>query len=313
MQPDSLPSWRESEAKAAIAGFVERVSSTGSADFVEPFDRIAVFDNDGTLWCEKPFYVQGEFIAQRVRAMVEDRAELAENPVVRALAEGDFSGAVAAGGLEGLMGPLLGAHEGLTAEEFSAEAAQWLTTAVHPRFSRPYSMLVYQPMLELIELLRKNRFRVFIITGGGVEFVRSVSERVYGVSPDDVVGSAVELEVVRVGGVMQLVRKAQFRGSPNEGAPKVQNIQGSIGQRPILAAGNTAGDREMLEYAFRPDRPSLSLVIDHDDSEREYAYSGASFTDPGAASIATTASRFGWTVVSMRDDWEKVFPDGTHP
>jgi hypothetical protein len=163
-------------------------------------------------------------------------------------------------------------------------------------------------MLELIELLRGHSFRVYVVTGGGVEFVRAVSDELYGVQPDDVIGSSLELELTTIDGRLELVRQARFRGSPNEGAPKPVNIQAHVGRRPIVAAGNTAGDREMIEYAHTGPRPSLCLVVDHDDAEREYAYAGASLTDPGAEPITETAARMGWTVVSMRRDWVRVFP-----
>jgi hypothetical protein len=172
----------------------------------------------------------------------------------------------------------------------------------------PFRELTYPPMIELMELLRARGFRVFIVTGGGVEFVRAVGEELYGVPPDDVVGSAVEVEFERRDGRIVLVRKAAMRGSPNEGPPKAVNIQAHIGRRPILAAGNSAGDREMLEYAHTGERPSLCLVVDHDDEEREYAYAGAAATNPDAEPILDTANRLGWTVVSMRRDWNRVFP-----
>jgi hypothetical protein len=162
-------------------------------------------------------------------------------------------------------------------------------------------------MVELLELLRARDFRVFIVTGGGVEFVRAVGEEIYGVPPDDVVGSAVQVDFVRRDGRVVLVRKAAMLGSANEGEPKAINIQAHIGRRPILAAGNSAGDTEMLEYAHTGEHPSLCLVVDHDDEEREYAYAGASVTNPGAESIVDTAGRLGWTVVSMRRDWNRVF------
>lgn len=172
----------------------------------------------------------------------------------------------------------------------------------------PVSGLVYLPMLELLDVLREHDFRVFLVTGGGVEFVRSVSDRIYGVARDDVVGSAVEVAVQRRDGRMVLVRQPTLAGSPNEGAPKVQSIQARIGRRPIVAVGNSAGDREMLEYAQTGQRPSLCLVVDHDDAEREYAYAGAAVTDPHAEPITDTARALGWTVVSMRRDWARVFP-----
>jgi phosphoserine phosphatase len=307
-----LKSWRDGEAKRAIIRFIDVACAAGSPGFIAPVDRVAVFDNDGTLWCERPLFVQASFVIDQLNAMKTERPELADDAVLVALAASDIGGAVRAGGVDGIMQAIAALHAGITAEAFAEEAAAWLGSAVHPDFGVPFRRLVYQPMLEVIDLLREHEFRVFVVSGGGVEFVRAVSEELYGVSPDDVVGSAVEVELERIDGVVQLVRQPRFRGSPNEGAPKTVNIQAHIGKRPVFAAGNTAGDREMLEYAQSPNRASLSIVIDHDDYEREYAYAGASFTDPGAEPIVETAARLGWPVVSMRDDWINIFPEGVH-
>ena len=171
----------------------------------------------------------------------------------------------------------------------------------------PFTGLVYTPMLELLALLREHRFRVFVVTGGGVDFVRPVAAQIYGVERDDVVGSAIEVEFARRRRAVVLQRTAKLDGSPNEGPPKVVNIHRHIGRRPIVAIGNSAGDTEMLEYAHTGPLPSLCLVVNHDDDEREYAYGGAALTNPDAEDISVTAERFNWTVVSMRDDWSRVF------
>jgi phosphoserine phosphatase len=301
-----LPSWNDGTARTAILDFVERVTEEGGADYVPPVERIAVLDNDGTLWCERPTYIQALFAFSRLREAVKTRPELAEQPVVKALLTGDLA---AAGqyGLEAIAGVLLELDAGRTTEEFTSDAERWLATAEHPRFGVRFRDLTYAPMLELMELLRSRGFRVFIVTGGGVEFVRAIGEEVYGVTPDDVVGSAVQVEFERRDGRIVLVRKAAMLGSPNEGEPKAINIQTHIGRRPIFAAGNSAGDTEMLEYAHTGKRPSLCLVVDHDDEEREYAYAGTSVTNPDAESIVDTSSRLGWTLVSMRRDWNRVF------
>ncbi len=313
LRRDPLPSWRDGEAKQSIHRFLARVCDDLSTEFVPPPARIAVFDNDGTLWCERPGFVQAVFGIDRLRAMLAERPGLADDPVTAALAAGDLAGAARAGGMERLLEVVAGTHAGITADAFADEAAAWLRDAMHPRFDVPFRRLVYQPMLELVDLLRAHAFRVFVVTGGGVEFVRAVSEELSGIPPDDVIGSSVELELERIDGRVELVRQARFRGSPNEGAPKPVNIQAHIGRRPIVAAGNTAGDREMLEYAHTGGLPSLCLVVDHDDAEREYAYAGSAFTDPGAEPIAETAARFGWTRVSMRRDWAQVFPVASEP
>jgi phosphoglycolate phosphatase-like HAD superfamily hydrolase len=302
-----LASWREGDAKRAILAFIDRVTEPDSSAYVPPAARIAVFDNDGTLWCERPTYPQALFLMERVRAQVVADPSLAAMPVMRAVTVGDLRTAVA-DGLEPLAEVILRAHAGLTPAEYTAEVVAWFARAAHPTRGVAFGRLVYQPMLELLDLLRAAKFRVFIVTGGGVEFVRAVSADLYGIPPDDVVGSSVELAVERRDGRLELVRKAAFRGPPNEGEPKPVNIQAHIGLRPIFAAGNSAGDREMLEYASAGPLTALSIVIDHDDDEREYAYGGASFTDPGAEPVLASAVRLGWTIVSMRRDWATVFP-----
>ncbi len=304
----TLDSWNDGAARSAILDFVARVTDEGGTGFVPPAERIAVLDNDGTLWCERPTYVQALFVVARLRDAAAARPELAERPVVKALLAGDLAAAQGYG-LEAMAGVLLELDAGRTTEEFIEDARAWLAAAEHPRFQVRFRELTYAPMLELIELLRANGFRVFIVTGGGVEFVRAVGEELYGVTPDDVVGSAVQVGFERRDGRVVLVRLPAMLGSPNEGPPKAVNIHSHIGRRPILAAGNSAGDREMLEYAHTGDHPSLCLVVDHDDAEREYEYAGQSVTDPDAESILDTASRLGWTVVSMRRDWNRVFAE----
>jgi phosphoserine phosphatase len=303
---ERLSLWRDGPARSAILTYVDRVTTSGSATFVPPAARIAVFDNDGTLWCERPSSPQAFFLLERLHVQAASDPDLAAKPIVRALLKGDLHAAMAEG-----LGPfadvLLRTHAGLTVDEFVAATTAWFDRAVHPRFDVPYGSLVYGPMLELMDLLRAASFRVFIVTGGGVEFVRAVSDELYGVSPDDVIGTSVELKAERRDGRLVLVRQAALHGSPNEGEPKPINIQSHIGLRPIFAAGNSAGDREMLEYASTGPLPSLALVIDHDDEAREYAYRGASFTDPHAEPITDTAARLGWTAVSMRRDWARVF------
>jgi phosphoserine phosphatase len=296
----SLASWNEGAARAAIEDYLARIGDVPAAE------RVAVFDNDGTLWCEKPTYAQALFLFEELRARAAADPELAGEPVVAALLEGGLA-AAAEHGLGAIAQVLLRVHEGVTTEAFAALVARWYAEARHPRFGVPFTAMTYAPMLELLDLLRAHEFRVFIVTGGGVEFVRPVGHELYGVRPDDVVGSAVQVRVERRDGKMVLVREAKLLGSPNEGEPKPINVQTHIGQRPVLAAGNSAGDREMLEHADGGEHPWLCLVVNHDDAEREYAYAGASATDPSAEPILDTAAARGWTVVSMRDDWRRVF------
>jgi phosphoserine phosphatase len=307
-QSDALPSWNDGAVKKSIIDFVARVSTQGGADFVPPAERIAVFDNDGTLWCEQPVYFQAAFALDRVKAMAAQHPEWKQQQPFKAFLAGDRK-ALAEQGEKAVLTLVAAAHSGMTTDEFAMSVAEWLATAKHPRFNRPYNELIYQPMVELLAYLRANGFKTFIVSGGGVEFVRAASERLYGVGPDNVVGSAVEVGFERRDGRVVLVRQAKLLGSPNEGEPKAINIQAHIGRRPIFAAGNSAGDREMLEYATTGEHPSLAIVVDHDDAEREYAYAGKAMTNPDAEAIAETAARFGWTVVSMRDDWGRVFAE----
>jgi phosphoserine phosphatase len=296
----SLESWNDGPARAAILGYLEEIAD------VDPADRIAVVDNDGTLWCEKPAYVQAFFILHRLAEQAAADPELAASPVVQALLANDLAGA-AAHGPEELMRVLLNTHAGITTEAFDAAVSTWLADFRHPRFGASFTGLVYAPMLELLELLREHDFRVFVVTGGGVDFVRPVATQLYGVQPDDVVGSAIEVAFTRRDGQVVLERTAKLAGSPNEGPPKVVNIHAHIGRRPIVAIGNSAGDREMLEFAHTGGLPSLCLVVNHDDAEREYAYAGAALTNPDAEDIVVTAERLQWPVISMRDDWSRVF------
>jgi phosphoserine phosphatase len=272
-----LDSWNDGPVRTAILDFVVDASANTA-----PADRVAVFDNDGTLWCERPAYIQEFYI----RDQLAKRPDLAGLPTVQAV---------------------LALDEGKTTDEFTTAAREWLRGFQHPRFEVPFGQLTYRPMHELLELLRAHDFSVFVITGGGVEFVRAIGEELYDVAPDNVVGSAVQVDFERRDGTVVLVRKAALLGPPNEGEPKVVNIHAHIGRRPIFVAGNSAGDREMLEYAHTGPLPSLCLVIDHDDDEREYAYESKAVTDADAEPILETAERFGWTVVSMRDDWSRVF------
>jgi len=302
----SLPSWNDGAARTAILEYIERTTSADGPEHVPVEERVAVFDNDGTLWCERPTYLQASFIVDRLREQAAVDPGLAEEPVVAALLAGDLAAATGYG-LEAVLEVLLDAHAGMTTDEFAAAVAAWATDFRHPRFAVAPRGLVYTPMLELMDLLRSHAFRVFIVTGGGVDFLRPLAADLYGVCPDDVVGSAVEVTFERRDGAIVLVRTAALSGSPNEGAPKVSAIHARVGVRPVVAAGNSAGDREMLEFAHTGHRPSLCLVIDHDDPDREYAYPGAALTDPHAEPIAATAERFGWTVVHIRSDWSRVF------
>jgi phosphoserine phosphatase len=296
----SLASWNEGAARSTILDYVARAADVPVAE------RVAVFDIDGTLWCEKPAYMQAFFLMERLQQQAAVDPQLAANEVVKALLADDIA-AASRHGLGDVVQVLMNTYADVTTEEFDAAVMHWAEQFRHPRFGTTFAGVVYAPMLELLDLLRANEFRVFLVTGGGVDFVRPLCAQLYGVERDDVVGSAVKVEFVRRGGKIVLARTAALAGSPNEGPPKVVNVHSHIGRRPLVAVGNSAGDREMLEFAHTGERPSLCIVLDHDDEEREYAYSGEALTNPDAEPIRTTAERFGWTVVSMRRDWRRVF------
>lgn len=269
---------------------------------------MAVFDNDGTLWCEKPQYPQLMFFVSELRKAADQEPELADRPEYRALLAGDKA-AMAEMGISKLAIALVELFEGLEPGAFEERVRRFFDTATHPERGVAYDRLVYQPMLELIEVLNDLDFSVCIVTGGGTEFVRAVSHRLYGVDAERVVGTLVSYEFQRRGGHPVLVRAAQTVLEANEGPTKVANIQTALGRRPIVAAGNSAGDTEMLEYAAASGQPSLALLVDHDDAEREYAYESKAGTFESDEPITETAKQLGWTVVSMARDWSRVFPE----
>jgi len=297
---DPLPSWRPGAAKHALLDFLV------AARTVPVAERVAMFDNDGTLWCEKPQYLQLLFMVDQLRQAVAADPTLAAQPEFRALIEHDHA-AQAELGLERIAMALLRLTIGIGPAEFDDRVRGFVAAAVDPV---PLRRLRYQPMLELIDALRAESFSVFIVTGGGTEFVRAISQDFYGVAPESVVGTLVSYDFTRDSvGVPQLVRSAEMVGTANEGEAKVVNIQRELGRRPIFAAGNTAGDREMLEYALASEGPSMALLVDHDDADREYAYEPEAVTVDFDGSFTAFARDSGWTVASIRNDWEQVFAE----
>ncbi len=282
----------------------------GAVGEIPPAQRVAVFDNDGTLWCEKPRYTQLEFFLALLADEAARRPELGDVLEYRALLAGDAA-AVAELGLERIAMALVDLCTGLEPEQFDARVHRWFAAAVHPDFEMSYGHTVYQPMIELIAAMRSMQFGVFLVTGGGTEFVRAVSRRLYGVEPEGVVGSMVTYEVTAVDGRPHLVRSNTVVGEVNEGETKVANIQMALGRRPVFAAGNSEGDAMMLDYAMAHDGPSMAMLIDHDDGEREYAYESEAGSFESTEPVTAIAERSGWTVVSMRDDWSRIFPGGS--
>jgi hypothetical protein len=302
---DPLPSWSDGPARQAIVGFVERVTKDGTPDFVPPAERIAVFDNDGTLWSEQPMYVQLAFALDRVKALAPERPEWKEKEPFASVLRGDLAG-VKASGQKGLVELVMASHAGTTTDEFEAIVEQWLASARHPKLGRPYTECVYQPMLELLAYLRANGFATFIVSGGGIEFMRPWSERVYGVPPEQVVGSSIQTRYELREGKPVIVRLPAV-DFVDDKAGKPVGIQKFIGRRPLLAFGNSDGDFEMLEWTTSGSGPRLGLLLHHDDAEREAAYDRESSVGRLARGLDEAPAR-GWTLVSMKRDWKKVFP-----
>ena len=302
---DPLPSWNETAPKKAIIAFVEKVTKEGSPDFVPVPERIATFDNDGTLWAEKPVPFQLLFAFDQVRQLAPQHPEWKTKEPFASLLKGDLAG-VAATGEKGLMEIVTATHTGMTTDEFSRSVQEWIASAKHPKTGRLLTAMVYQPMLELLAYLRANGFKTFIVSGGGVEFMRPWTERVYGIPPEQVVGSAGKLKLETRDGKPVLVKlPAIDLIDDKEGKPV--GIQSRIGRRPIAAFGNSDGDLQMLQWAMAGEGARFALFVHHDDAQREYAYDRADrlqqFNKGWDEAIAK-----GWTVVSMKDDWNAVFP-----
>jgi hypothetical protein len=305
-QTDPLPSWNDGASKQAIMTFVARVTRQDGPDFVPPAERIATFDNDGTLWCEHPMYVQLAFALDRVKAMAPLHPEWKDKQPFQAAIDGDMK-TLAAAGERGLAELILATHAGMTSEEFTKIVTDWLATARDPRFKRPHTELVYQPMLELLAFLRASGFRTYIVSGGGIEFMRPWTERVYGVPPEQVVGSSIKTKFEIRRGIPILLRLPEMN-FVDDGPGKPVGINAHIGRRPIAAFGNSDGDIEMLQWATtRPGGARFGLIVHHTDAEREYAYDrDTHFGRLDKALDAAAANR--WTVVDMKTDWKVVFP-----
>lgn len=298
---EPLLSWSDGAAKSRILAFVEAVTQEGAASFVAPEDRIAVFDNDGTLWVEKPTYPQVFFMLDRLTALAPEHPEWkTTQPFAAALARdmktlGGF-------GVPELLELLAATHTGMTQTEFEGQIASFFANAKHPRWERPFQELVYQPQLELLGHLRANGFQVFIVTGGGRVFVRSIAMQAYGVPRHMIVGSAVQTKFEMVGGLPRLMRLPEIAEPINDKAGKPVNIERTIGRIPILAVGNSDGDLQMLQYSTAHGARSLQVLVHHDDAEREYAY------DHGTEKALATAAEQGWVIASMKRDFRRMFP-----
>jgi len=301
---DPLPSWNDGAAKQSIITFVDKVTKPGSPDFVPAPERIATFDNDGTLWCEKPLPVQLYFVLDRVKTLAPQHPEWQTKEPFASILKGDVKAALA-GGERALLDLVMATHTGNTTEEFEQIAKDWIATAKHPKTGKHFTAMVYQPMLELLAYLRANGFKSFIVSGGGIEFMRPWTEKTYGIPPEQVVGSTVKTKFEMRDGKPVLVRLPELNFNDDK-AGKPIAINRHIGRRPIAAFGNSDGDLQMLQYTGAGSGARFCLYVHHDDVEREYAYDRQDHLARLDAGLDEAAAK-GWTVVSMKNDWKTVF------
>ena len=300
-----LSTWNDGPAKSAITDFVQRVTTAGSPDFVPTAERIAVFDNDGTLWSEQPIYFQLAFAIDRVKALAPNHPEWKDKEPFKSVLSGDLKSALA-GGKHAILELVMASHAGTTTEEFSDSVRSWIATAKHPKSGRPYTEMVFQPMLELLEYLRANGFKTFIVSGGGIEFMRTFSEKVYGIPPEQVIGSSIKTKLAMRGGEPVLVRLPELNFiDDKEGKPVAINQH--IGRRPIAAFGNSDGDLQMLQWTAAGGGARFCLYVHHTDAKREWAYDRESHIGTLDNGL-DEADRRGWTVVDMNRDWRVVYP-----
>lgn len=305
---DPLPSWNDGPAKKSIIAFVEKVTKEGSPDFVPPPERTATFDNDGTLWCEKPMPVQLFFVIDRVKSLAPQHPEWKDKEPFASILKGDPKGLMA-GGERGLVEALMSTHAGNTTDEFEKIVKDWIATAKHPKTGKLYTEMVYKPMLEVLAYLRANGFKTYIVSGGGIEFMRPWTERVYGIPPEQVVGSSVKTKFEMRDGTPVLVRLPEVNFNDDKGGKPV-GIHEHIGRRPVMAFGNSDGDLQMLQWAAAGAGPRFCLYVHHDDAEREYAYDRTDHLAKLDKGWDEAKSK-GWTVASMKSDWNRVFSAAT--
>lgn len=302
---DPLPSWNDTAPKKAITAFVGKVTTPGTPDFVAPAERIATFDNDGCLWAEQPMYFQAFFVFDRIKALAPQHPEWAEKEPFASVLKGDVKTALA-GGEPALLEMAMATHAGMTTEEFEKTVTDWLATAKHPKTGKPFTEMVYQPMLELLAYLRANGFKTFIVSGGGIEFMRPWTEKVYGIPPEQVIGSSGGLKYELRDGTPVIVKTPELTHHDDQ-AGKPVGIQRHIGRRPIAAFGNSDGDLAMLQWTAAGPGPRFCLYVHHTDAEREYAYDRASHIGKLDKGLDQAAAK-GWTVVDMKGDWKVIYP-----
>ena len=302
---DPLPSWNTGKTKQAIMQFVAEVTQQGGPHYVDPAERIAVFDNDGTLWSEQPMYFQLAFALDRVNALAPMHPEWKDKQPFKAVLEGDLK-KVLEGGEQALLEIVMATHAGNTTDEFAQTVKDWLATAKHPKTGRPFTDMVYQPMLELLVYLRANGFKTFVVSGGGIEFMRPWTERVYGIPPEQVIGSSIKTEFQLRDGTPVLVRLPEINFIDDK-AGKPVGINQHIGRRPIAAFGNSDGDQQMLQWTSAGSGARFALLVHHTDAEREWAYDRASSIGHLDQAL-DEAQEKGWTVVDMKRDWQVIYP-----
>ncbi len=302
---DPLPSWNDGTARRRVLAFVEGVTREGGPSYVPPAERIAVFDNDGTLWAEQPMYFQAFFIFDRIRALAPQHPEWKDREPFASVLKGDVKAALA-GGEHALLEMAMGTHAGMTSEEFDRIVTDWVTTARHPKTGRLYTEMVYQPMLELLDYLRANGFKTYIVSGGGIEFMRPWAERVYGIPPEQVIGSSIKTKFELREGQPVLVRLPELNFVDDK-AGKPVAIQMHIGRRPIAAFGNSDGDLQMLQWTAAGPGRRFCLYVHHTDAEREWAYDRESHIGRLDEGLDEARAR-GWTIVDMKADWKRIYP-----
>jgi len=303
---DALPSWNDGAAKSAIIAFVQTATDKASMKFVPPEQRIAVFDNDGTLWASHPMYVQLAFALDRVKELAPAHPAWKNEQPFKAVLEGDLE-TVMAGGEHALLEIIMATHAGMTTDAFSQIVLDWLATARHPKTGRLYTEMVYQPMLELLAYLRANGFKTFIVSGGGIEFMRPWTERIYGVPPEQVIGSSIKTKFELRDGASVLVRLPEINFIDDK-AGKPVGINQHIGRRPVATFGNSDGDIEMLQYTDSGKGAHLEMLVLHDDARREYAYTGDTKVGRLCKGLPLAKER-GWQLISMKNDWKTIFPE----
>jgi phosphoserine phosphatase len=304
MTTDALPSWNDGAAKSAILDFVSRVTAKGGADFVPAAERVATFDNDGTLWCEQPVQVQVFFAIDRLKDLAAKDPTMRERQPFKAFLEHDLR-TIHALGKEGVFEFAFAVHAGMSTDEFESIARSWFASARHPTLARLFTECIYRPQIELLDFLRANEFRTFIVSGGGIDLIRAFAEEAYGIRREQVVGSSLKTRFEIAGGKASLIKLAEMQ-SFDDREVKVQNIGLHIGRRPILAFGNSDGDLAMMRYAKAGTHRSLALLVHHDDAAREFAYDREFRLSPLAEAL-DKADEYGITRVSMKDDWREVF------